>query len=55
MQTLTVNLGDRSYPIYLGKGILSQTGELMKRAGCGVKVGVVTNPTVGKGATRRRV
>jgi len=48
MQTLTVNLGDRSYPIYLGNGILSQTGELMKRAGCGKKVGVVTNPTVGK-------
>jgi len=48
MQTLTVNLGDRSYPIYLGKGILSQTGEFMKRAGCGVKVGVVTNPTVKK-------
>ncbi len=48
MQTLTVNLGDRSYPIYLGKGILAQTGELMKRAGCGEKVGIVTNPTVGK-------
>lgn len=46
MQTLTVNLGERSYPIYVGDGILSQAGELLQRAGLCGKVAVVTNPTV---------
>jgi 3-dehydroquinate synthase len=48
MQTLTVNLGDRSYPIYVGDGILSQAGELLQRAGLSGKVAVVTNSTVGR-------
>ena len=46
MRTLKVSLGDRSYPIYLGEGLLSQAGQLLKEAGCGEKVGIVTNPTV---------
>ena len=46
MRTLNVSLGDRSYPIYLGEGLLSRAGELLKEAGCGEKIGVVTNPTV---------
>ena len=46
MRTLTVNLGDRSYPIYIGEAILSQAGELLKQAGCGEKVGVVTDNKV---------
>ncbi|HEY2919938.1 MAG TPA: 3-dehydroquinate synthase family protein, partial [Candidatus Binatia bacterium] len=46
MQTLTVNLGDRSYPIYVGAGILERAGELLKQAGLRGKVAVVTNPTV---------
>jgi 3-dehydroquinate synthase len=46
MQTLTVNLGDRSYPIYVGAGILEQAGEWLKQAGLRGKVAVVTNPTV---------
>jgi len=46
MQTLTVNLGDRSYPIYVGDGILSRAGDLLQRAGLRGKVAVITNPTV---------
>lgn len=46
MRTLKVNLGDRSYPIHLGEGLLSRIGELLIGAGCGEKVGIITNPTV---------
>ncbi|MGH7926727.1 MAG: 3-dehydroquinate synthase [Candidatus Binatia bacterium] len=46
MKTLTVNLGERSYPIYVGKAILSSAGEFLQRAGLHGKVAVVTNPTV---------
>lgn len=46
VRTINVSLGDRSYPIYLGEGLLSRAGELLKEAGCGEKVGIVTNPTV---------
>ncbi|MFQ5904241.1 MAG: 3-dehydroquinate synthase [Candidatus Binatia bacterium] len=46
MRTLTVNLGDRSYPIHLGEDILPRAGELLRQAGCGEKVGIITNPTV---------
>lgn len=46
METLTVNLGDRSYPIHIGDGILSRVGEFLKQAGLEGKVAIVTNPTV---------
>jgi 3-dehydroquinate synthase len=46
MQTLTVNLGDRSYPICVGSGILDAAGELLKQAGIRGKIAVITNPTV---------
>jgi 3-dehydroquinate synthase len=46
MRTLTVNLGDRSYPIHLGDGLLCRIGELLKQAGCGEKVSIITDPTV---------
>lgn len=46
MRTLAVNLGDRSYPIHLGEDILPRAGELLREAGCGEKVGIITNPTV---------
>jgi 3-dehydroquinate synthase len=46
MQTLAVNLGDRSYPIHVGTGILEQAGELLKQVGIRGKVAVVTNPTL---------
>ena len=46
MRTLKVNLADRSYPIHLGEGILSRAGELVREAGCGEKIVIITNPTV---------
>jgi 3-dehydroquinate synthase len=46
VQTLTVNLGDRSYPIFVGPGLLPRAGEFLKQAGVRGKVAVVTNPTV---------
>ena len=46
METLTVNLGERSYPIHLGATILERTGELLHQAGLRGKVAVITNPTV---------
>jgi 3-dehydroquinate synthase len=46
MQTLTVNLSERSYPIHVGEEILPQAGALLTQAGLHGKVAVVTNPTV---------
>jgi 3-dehydroquinate synthase len=48
MRTLTVNLGERSYPIYVGEDLLGQTGEILRRVGLGKKVGVVTDAKVGE-------
>lgn len=45
MQTLTVELGDRSYPIYIGSGLLSNP-ELIRRHIGGRQVMVVTNETI---------
>lgn len=45
MQTLNVDLGDRSYPIYIGGGLLSQA-DLLRRHIAGKQVLVVTNETV---------
>jgi 3-dehydroquinate synthase len=46
MQTLTVNLSDRSYPIHVGAEMIERTGQLMQQAGLLGKVAIVTNPTV---------
>jgi len=46
MQTVTVNLGQRSYPIELGEGLLARVGELMRAQGIGGSVGIVSNPAV---------
>jgi 3-dehydroquinate synthase len=46
MATLTVNLGDRSYPVHVGSGNLRRAGALLTEAGLHGKVAVVTNPTV---------
>jgi 3-dehydroquinate synthase len=46
MQVLNVNLGARSYPIYVGAAILARAGELLRQAGLSGRVAVVTNPTV---------
>lgn len=45
MQTQTVDLGERSYPIYIGLGLLANT-ELFKKHLAGRQVAVVTNETV---------
>jgi 3-dehydroquinate synthase len=45
MQTLTVDLGERSYPIYIGEGLLTQSG-LLRQHIKGKQVLVVTNETV---------
>ena len=45
MQTLTVDLGDRSYPIYIGEGLLARP-ELFKSHLAGRQVAIVTNETV---------
>lgn len=46
MQTLTVELGERSYPIYIGSGVLSEKN-LFRAAIRGQRVAIVTNETVG--------
>jgi len=45
MQVLTVDLGERSYPIYIGEGLLDQA-ELLARHIRGKQVLIVTNETV---------
>lgn len=46
MRTIKVHLGSRSYPIYLGTGILSHLGDLARENKAAGKVGIVTNPKV---------
>lgn len=46
METVTVALGERSYPIYIGSKILAEFGATLKRFTESRKVAVVTNPTV---------
>src|SRR5919108_3930166 len=46
MQSFMVNLGDRSYPIHVGEGILFKAGELLAQAGLRGKVAIVSNPKV---------
>ncbi len=46
MQTLTVALGARSYPIHVGTGILGRVGAMPPLAGTARAV-IVTNPVVG--------
>ena len=45
MQTLNVDLGDRSYPIYIGRGLLAQA-DLIRQHISGRQVLVVTNETI---------
>lgn len=46
MQTLNVNLGERSYPIHIGADCLGGIGAYLGQVGLRGKVAVVTNPTV---------
>ena len=45
MKTLPLDLGERSYPIYIGSGLLGQA-DLLKRHIAGSRVAIVTNETV---------
>ena len=45
MQTGDVSLGDRSYPIYIGQGLLDNS-DILQRHVLGKKILVVTNETV---------
>ncbi len=45
MQTLNLDLGERSYPIYIGRGLVVQS-ELLKRHVSGSRVAVISNDTV---------
>ncbi len=47
MQKLTVDLGERSYPIYIGSGLLDQV-QLYRPHIKGKRVAIVTNTTVAK-------
>jgi len=46
LERLTVGLGERSYPIWVGDGILERLGEALHAVDFPRKVAVVTNPTV---------
>ncbi len=45
MQTLTVDLGDRSYPIHIGEGLLAD-GSLLREALGGGRAAIITNDIV---------
>ena len=46
METVHVNLGSRSYDIFVGHGILDRVGVSYRRLELGAKAAIVTNPTV---------
>lgn len=48
MREVTIDLGNRSYRIAIGSGILDRAGALMAELHVGKKVLLVTNPVVGK-------
>jgi len=46
METVTVELSERSYPIAIGAGVLDGLGERVRALRCGRRAAVVTNPAV---------
>lgn len=46
MKRVKVRLGNNSYEVHIGSGILSQTGRKLKENGLAGKLVVITNPTV---------
>ncbi len=46
-ESVVVGLGDRSYRIHVGTGIMQSLGELCRAAALGRQAAVITNPTVG--------
>jgi len=47
MKTLTVALGDRSYPIYVGEGLLDAVADILGPLGKASSVAIVTDTNVG--------
>ncbi len=47
MNQIVVGLGERSYPIWIGKRILASIGSALNEVSFPNKVAIVTNPTVG--------
>ena len=48
MEQITVNLKERSYPIYIGRNNLDLVGEMMKNKGLEGRAACITNPLVGR-------
>ncbi|MBI3583290.1 MAG: 3-dehydroquinate synthase [Nitrospinae bacterium] len=48
MEVVNVGLGERSYSIYMGKGLLPECGNRIKNIKTGKKIVVITNPAVNK-------
>ncbi len=46
MEVVNVELGDRTYPIYVGAGCLRELGSRLAETRCGKRVAVVTNSTI---------
>ena len=56
MRKIQVHLGERSYPVVIGRGLLRSLGRLLKPLGLGRKIFVVTNRRVAQhflGTVRR--
>ncbi len=47
MAPLTVKLGERSYGIHFGDGIIDETGSMCRNLSLGNRCALITNPTVG--------
>ncbi len=48
MEQVTVCLGDRSYPIYIGVGVLPEIGDLCRPLDLSGRGALITNPVVGR-------
>ena len=48
MKKIDVRLGQNSYSVYIGSGILNQTGQRLKELGYSDKAVIITNPVVKK-------
>ncbi|MEN6347970.1 MAG: 3-dehydroquinate synthase [Syntrophomonas sp.] len=46
VQELAVRLGERTYPIFIGEGLLNQTGRLLRSITTINKIMLVSNPTI---------
>lgn len=47
MQTVRVDLGERSYPIHIGRGLLAGVGAKLQELRCARRTAVITNAVVG--------